>query len=363
MISKKLLTPGSLVCLCILSLVCLSCNKLQVLLHPESSRTVRLLVTDTLSQPVREAVMVLYRTQSGVDTQLLSAPTDAQGIICYYDLEPGNYKVKYHLSPLGFPNDSLFVTVTAAAYQEWDWSLDFIPVPATKGHFSVTVKDSAGTALPGQRLLVYGPDSNQLLSALRSDVHGRIRYYNLQPGVYKIVNTLRSDSLNLTVTAGQTIQTALTISQSVVVLNKGGWSVIAYSSQENATTYAAAKLIDNQPATFWNSSWSIVPRPTHPHSVTIDMGSAKSIRGFVLQNAPFSSGGWPFRQFEMSVSTDLLIWQTVGTFEQPPREQDIEQFHMLDNPVTCRYFRFHTSTQWHTNPGTTVTLAEIGAFQ
>ena len=63
------------------------------------------------------------------------------------------------------------------------------------------------------------------------------------------------------------------------------WSVIAYSTQYDASTNAAANLIDGNDATRWYTTAA----SKYPHYVTIDMGSSRAITQFGVWRATYAA--------------------------------------------------------------------------
>lgn len=60
-------------------------------------------------------------------------------------------------------------------------------------------------------------------------------------------------------------------------LEKTRWTVTA--SSEQSENWNAQKAVDDDPATFWHTSWD-QPVPAHPHTLTIDLGAVEQVAGF-----------------------------------------------------------------------------------
>jgi hypothetical protein len=230
------------------------------------------------------------------------------------------------------------------------------------GNGILMVQDTLGKPVPG--LITYLYDkvgiNDSLISESKTDFAGLMKYYRLKPNKYILKFAFLNDTSSISIISGETTNKTIVVKPYPIELSKQDWTILSYSSQENSTNYAVKNIIDNNIATFWNSSWSITPRPTHPHEIIIDMDKINNIKGFVLANANKSSGAEPIKDFRMYVSSDSLNWEDVGTFEQ--KEGDGKQYHYLLTNKQCRYFKLSTINQWSSYSLATVALAEIGAF-
>jgi len=118
------------------------------------------------------------------------------------------------------------------------------------------------------------------------------------------------------------------ITTTEVGLPVAGWKAVA-SSQQNETC-GADKAIDGNPATFWHSK-SDADVPSHPHTLTIDLGKKQTVGGITYlprQDKPVPDG--MIEEGYVEVSTDGTQWKNAGTFV----------FGNLLNDPTTRTFQF-----------------------
>lgn len=120
-------------------------------------------------------------------------------------------------------------------------------------------------------------------------------------------------------------------------VSKQGWSVVSYSSQQNAWGEGAKHTIDENPNTIWHTQYSPTT-PKCPHEVVIDMGKSHDVARFVYQGRQDMTNG-RVSSYEFYLSDDLNDWGEPvckGRLENSSSPQEI----MLGTPKTGRYFRF-----------------------
>lgn len=142
-------------------------------------------------------------------------------------------------------------------------------------------------------------------------------------------------------------------------ISKADWKVISVSS-EQAEQWNAAKAIDGNPKTFWQTSWST--NQPHPHSLVVDLGEKTSIKAFTYQ--PRQDRHVPDGMVEsgsFEVSLDGKKWHKAGDFTFGNLLNDpTQRIFELKKPANARYFRFTSKTGAQGKPH--AGAAEIGVL-
>ncbi|RYD62438.1 MAG: hypothetical protein EOP83_14580, partial [Verrucomicrobiaceae bacterium] len=93
-------------------------------------------------------------------------------------------------------------------------------------------------------------------------------------------------------------------------------SVHEVDSEETVNeTAPASRAIDGNPDTFWHTEWG-GPEPVGPHFVTIDLGSLRSVGGFIYTPRQTSANG-RISRYTVEYSTDALNWTQMATGTWP----------------------------------------------
>lgn len=135
-------------------------------------------------------------------------------------------------------------------------------------------------------------------------------------------------------------------------ISKTGWSIAAYSSQQ--TTAPATAIIDNNTGTGWHSQYSVSPIATYPHYVTIDLGSAKTVDGFTIQNG----ASRPIKDADVLYSSDGVNFTTQASYVV--QKASSKQNFTFPSALTFRYFKIVPQSSWDGQPY--AQIAEIGFF-
>ncbi len=126
-------------------------------------------------------------------------------------------------------------------------------------------------------------------------------------------------------------------------ISNAGWRVVSFSSEHDAQ-YGAAMAIDDNPATFWHSSWDT--NQPHPHHIAIDLGREWSIRGITY--LPRQDRRVPDSMVEsgsVQVSNDGEQWREAGDFTFGNLLNDPAQREFVfAQPQKARFVRFTTAT-------------------
>jgi PKD repeat protein len=120
-------------------------------------------------------------------------------------------------------------------------------------------------------------------------------------------------------------------------LEKDGWSVIAWDSQEEPNERWASNVIDGDLNTIWHTAWSERQDP-YPHWLIIDMGKNEDVAGFVYYPRP-GGGNGTVDSCAWLVSLDGEIWDTVAKGDRSDGWADPWYFDM-DETVTARFVKF-----------------------
>lgn len=120
-------------------------------------------------------------------------------------------------------------------------------------------------------------------------------------------------------------------------LDKTGWKVIAFSSEEKAgegSNGRAAQIIDGDDNTYWHSQWQ-GNKAQYPHYFVVDMQQEYDINGMQIT----MSGGTNrfIKSFNVYTSNDNVKWEKVYNNDNAP-EQVSFQF-MFDLARKARYFK------------------------
>ena len=120
-------------------------------------------------------------------------------------------------------------------------------------------------------------------------------------------------------------------------LNKDGWSVIEYSSEETTGEGAngrAAQIIDGDVDTYWHSAWQSGTAKV-PHMFIVDMKSVNLLEGMQISMSGGSSRY--IKDFNLYASVDKLQWKKVYSNTDAPNEQTFK--FDLPASVKARFFK------------------------
>lgn len=115
------------------------------------------------------------------------------------------------------------------------------------------------------------------------------------------------------------------------------WSVTADGS---AKGYEAAKAIDGDPATFWQSGQSATGTG-YPHELSVDLGNTQTLKGFAYTPAKQAHGSGTFAGYAFYASEDGQNWGTpvaTGTFDNI-RNNPVRQEVLFKKIVSARYIK------------------------
>lgn len=140
------------------------------------------------------------------------------------------------------------------------------------------------------------------------------------------------------------------------IVNRTNWSVI---SSGNYSNYTVENILDGNNSTAWDSNGAM------PAWVRLDMGAAKTIKGFsIVPNYVFISDN--FLEMEVYSSSDDKNWKLIGKYigmgtaaTSSPQNPDIKNVKFLE-PQTARYFKFNIL---RSTDGGYTGMAELNAIE
>jgi hypothetical protein len=126
------------------------------------------------------------------------------------------------------------------------------------------------------------------------------------------------------------------LSQGGTPINKAGWTIVSYSSQDDADGYPAINVLDNDVNTQWLSDQT----QQLPQWLVIDMGQPHSLKAITFQYDPaFSLDGGAPTQVEIELSNDGTVWSNAGTFSGLNPGTQTQSLY-LKSITAARYIRF-----------------------
>jgi hypothetical protein len=142
-------------------------------------------------------------------------------------------------------------------------------------------------------------------------------------------------------------------------LNKQGWSVAGFSSEETAGEGAnngrAQQVIDGNASTYWHSRWTS-NATIYPHELIIDMGATATAKGLsVTQRGGLSRA---VKDAELFTSKDGVVFTTAGNF-QFSNTNGVQYFN-FSTSQSFRYFKLVVKSAW--DGLQFASLAEVGLF-
>jgi galactose oxidase len=125
-------------------------------------------------------------------------------------------------------------------------------------------------------------------------------------------------------------------------LPRAGWTVVADSQETAAGNYAAANVLDGNPATIWHTRFSNVIDPL-PHMLTIDMHASQILGGLTYLPRPATSPNGRVGQYRVEVSDNGTTWRppvATGTFAD-----DATLKTVVFASIVARYVRLTAVTE------------------
>ena len=122
-----------------------------------------------------------------------------------------------------------------------------------------------------------------------------------------------------------------------------GWMLLSYRKPVTASStlrgWGTSAVTDEDPRSFWVASAN---RPGE--TLTLDLGSAKTVRAVQVNYADYRSGRFAdapdiFTEFALQASTDGQHWQQIARTE-PPRRDRSNAYFELPQPVRARFIRY-----------------------
>ena len=122
-----------------------------------------------------------------------------------------------------------------------------------------------------------------------------------------------------------------------------GWLLLSYRKPVTASStlrgWGTSAVTDEDPRSFWVASAN---RPGE--TLTLDLGSAKTVRAVQVNYADYRSGRFAdapdiYTEFALQASTDGEHWQEIARTE-PPRRDRSNAYFELPQPVRARFIRY-----------------------
>ena len=204
-------------------------------------------------------------------------------------------------------------------------------------------------------------DSNGTVSLSIKAHNAKIRYTldgstpNNQSNIYtKPLHLPKGALLKATGFSGN--QTGPTLEQQLGLSTKN-WKATATSTHTN--NYNAAFAIDNNPKTYWHSSWA-KGHPTHPHTLTVQLPQTETLTGFTYlprQDRRVPDGMIEQGYFESSTNGKTWTKITSFTFGNLLNSPD-QRIKLFDKPVKAKYVRLVSTKGAQNKPY--AAIAELG---
>lgn len=142
-----------------------------------------------------------------------------------------------------------------------------------------------------------------------------------------------------------------------LIYPKTQWSIAGFSSEENNNSRLAIRLIDDTLSTYWITRYSTDPTNYPNHWITVDMGAAAKVNGFIISQ---KAGDRKIKELEIQISNDNNNWESLGVFSLNNIDL-LKQYVSLPQQKQFRYFKLvpvsgHDAQK---QPG----LAEVSAFR
>ncbi|MFV0566882.1 MAG: discoidin domain-containing protein [Flavobacteriaceae bacterium] len=144
--------------------------------------------------------------------------------------------------------------------------------------------------------------------------------------------------------------------------DRSGWSITANSAPENKTD-TFTNMIDGNESTFWHSNWPYSVEKHGPHTITINMGTTKTINGIYLLSA---RSGTQFRPKHVTVLTSLdnKNWDEANKTLIPAIEA-AERFTIdFEKPAEARFIKILVDEIYKSGKGKVenLVLTEVDVF-
>ncbi len=95
-------------------------------------------------------------------------------------------------------------------------------------------------------------------------------------------------------------------------VSKEDWKLVSVDSEET-NGYGAALAFDDNTSTMWHTQWNITPKPSHPHTLIIDMNQTIGILGFSYLPRQDNTWNGTIKEYEFYVSEDKVTWTKVAS--------------------------------------------------
>lgn len=142
-----------------------------------------------------------------------------------------------------------------------------------------------------------------------------------------------------------------------LVLDRSGFSIAAVSSESAVDGSVAANVIDDDPGTRWMTEWRDA-QPTHPHSITIDLGEAYDVSGVRLmarQDAVSHHGTIERVEIRVSDKAEDQVDPVAARLRFTKNEQEV----LFQQPVRGRYLTITSLSAFGDSPYASLGNVEV----
>ncbi len=142
-------------------------------------------------------------------------------------------------------------------------------------------------------------------------------------------------------------------------VDKSAWTVAEFSSEEalgeGSDNGYAKHAIDDNSETFWHTQWNSA-QPPYPHSITINLNTDQTIKGFTLLPRSNKYNGRP-KEINIKISTDGTTFENLGDFTLG--DSTVKQVIELNTPVIAQFFKLTVTSGYTDGSGEVVFFTHI----
>nr|WP_319509492.1 discoidin domain-containing protein [uncultured Draconibacterium sp.] len=140
-------------------------------------------------------------------------------------------------------------------------------------------------------------------------------------------------------------------------VSKENWTLVSVNS-EVPNGYSATNAFDNIKSTMWHTDWNATPKPSHPHTLVIDLAKTYNLKGFSYLPRQDNNLNGTIKDYAFYVSTDNSTWTKAaeGTWAANFEEKVVE----FSSAHNARYIKLIALSE--VNGAVFASCAELSAF-